>query len=103
MERVFLECLIRSTLIAVAVQLVLWSMRVRSAAARHNAWACVMIAMLCLLLWTAWGPRAAIPLPATTLSQELPSPPKINLGPAASPPLAELAQQPSALQAPRLW
>jgi uncharacterized protein (TIGR03435 family) len=89
MERIILECVVRATLIALGTQTVLSLTRVRSGAARHNAWACVVVAMLCLPSWTLWGPKASIPMPTAPFAQtaQLRTYPEPNLGPSASPPL----------------
>ena len=45
--------------------LMLRVLRIRIAAAQHAVWAGVLIAMLALPLWIAWGPKATLPvLPA---------------------------------------
>jgi hypothetical protein len=65
MQRLLLEFVVRSTLIAVGTGLALLALRIRSAAAKHAAWAGVMFAMLLLPAWMAWGPKASLPvLPA---------------------------------------
>jgi uncharacterized protein (TIGR03435 family) len=65
MERLLFEFATRSTLIAAATGVVLALLRIRSAAARHAAWAGVTLAMLLLPVWMAWGPKASLPvLPA---------------------------------------
>ena len=56
------ECAIRATLIGAATALVLLVLRVKTAAARHAAWAAVVMAMLLLPLWTTWGPKARLRL-----------------------------------------
>ena len=57
MQRVLLECAIRAALIAGGTAVVLGVTRVKTAAARHVAWAAVVVMMLTLPVWTAWGPR----------------------------------------------
>ncbi len=65
MERMLLEFVVRTTLIAVVTGLVLTVLRIRAAAARHAAWAGVTVAMLALPAWIAFGPRTSLPvLPA---------------------------------------
>jgi len=49
-------------LLGAGTAVVLWLLRVRSAAARHAAWLGVIVLMLLLPLWTAWGPRTALRL-----------------------------------------
>jgi uncharacterized protein (TIGR03435 family) len=60
MERLFLECAIRAALLVAGAGIVLQAMRVKSAAARHGVWAGVVVLMLALPMWTAWGPKAAL-------------------------------------------
>ncbi|HEY3840934.1 MAG TPA: hypothetical protein VGL72_30395, partial [Bryobacteraceae bacterium] len=60
MQELWLECVVRSTLIAGAAGTVLSVMRIRPAAARHAVWTGVMLVMLVLPLWERWVPRAAI-------------------------------------------
>jgi TonB family protein len=56
------ECFVRSTLIAIGVGALLFLLRVKDARVRHTVWTAVMVGMLALPLWTAWGPRAAVRL-----------------------------------------
>jgi len=60
MPRLMVECAVRVLLIALGTAAVLRLLRVKSPGARHAAWAGVMVLMLLLPLWTAWGPRAAV-------------------------------------------
>jgi hypothetical protein len=60
MQRLFLECAVRAVLIAAGTGVVMRGMRITGAAARHAAWAGVMLLMLLLPLWVAWGPKAPI-------------------------------------------
>jgi hypothetical protein len=55
MEMLLLECAVRATLIAIATGFILSVMRIKNVAARHRAWTGVMLAMLMLPLWTAFG------------------------------------------------
>ena len=56
------EAAVRATLIALAVAVVLLVMRVRQATLRHGVWSAVVVIMLLLPVWVAWGPRTALPL-----------------------------------------
>src|SRR5262245_42725065 len=56
------EAAVRATLIALAVALVLLAMRVRQMTLRHSLWTAVVMIMLVLPVWIAWGPRTALPL-----------------------------------------
>ena len=60
MERLFLECAVRAALLVGGTALVLYAMRVKAAAARHSVWAAVVVLMLVLPIWTAWGPKAPL-------------------------------------------
>jgi len=60
MERLLIECAIRSTLIAAAATAVLAAMRIKNVAARHSAWTSVMVFMLALPLLVTFG--YAVPL-----------------------------------------
>src|SRR5579871_6862728 len=62
MRELWLECAVRSTLIAAVVGAILCAMRIRPAAARHAAWTGVMLVMLILPLWEGWGPKASVEL-----------------------------------------
>src|SRR5580658_1829498 len=59
MQHLALECAVRAALIAAGTAIVLRILRVKMAAARHSAWAGVMILMMMLPAWTAWGPKAS--------------------------------------------
>jgi hypothetical protein len=54
------EFAVRAALIAAGTAAVLRILRVRTAAARHVAWAGVVVLMLLLPVWTAWGPKASL-------------------------------------------
>lgn len=60
MQTLLLESAIRATLIAAVIALVLWIMRIKAASARHAVWASVVVLMLVLPAWVAWGPKASI-------------------------------------------
>ena len=62
MESLFVECAVRAALIAVVTAVVLRTIGIKSAAARHAAWTSVMLTMLVLPVWTALGPKAPIRL-----------------------------------------
>src|SRR4051812_28685668 len=62
MERLFVECAVRAALIAVVTAVVLRTIGINLAAARHTAWTIVMLTMLVLPIWTAWGPKTPIRL-----------------------------------------
>jgi beta-lactamase regulating signal transducer with metallopeptidase domain len=62
MEHLFLECAVRAALLVAGTALVLYVMRVKAAAARHSVWASVVLLMLVLPIWTAWGPKAPLRL-----------------------------------------
>jgi TonB family protein len=59
-EKLILECLVRSVLIAVSTAVALLVLRVRAARVRHAVWASVVVLMLALPVWTAWGPKAVL-------------------------------------------
>jgi TonB family protein len=75
MERLFLECAIRAVLLVAGAALVLYAMRVKAAAARHSVWASVVLLMLVLPIWAAWGPKASLhvlpPLAQTTAKEAI--------------------------------
>jgi hypothetical protein len=60
MERLFLECTIRAALLVATIAIVLYVMRIKSAATSHSIWAVVVQLMLVLPIWTAWGPKASL-------------------------------------------
>jgi bla regulator protein BlaR1 len=70
---ILLESAIRVTLIAAVIALVLFAMRIKTASVRHAVWAGVVVLMLLLPAWVAWGPKASLPVlppdpaPAVTL------------------------------------
>lgn len=100
MERLFVDCAVRAALIAVVTAVVLRTIGVKPAAARHTAWTSVMLTMLLLPIWTAWGPKA----PLRLLPPELP-----NVGHAWREPIGaqsvtpRSAPLPSALPYPASW
>jgi hypothetical protein len=62
MESLFVECAVRAALIAVVTAVVLHTIGIKPAAARHTAWTSVMLTMLLLPIWTAWGPKTPVRL-----------------------------------------
>jgi hypothetical protein len=69
---VLIESSVRAIVIATAIALVLWGMRVKSPAIRHHAWTGVLVVMLFLPFLSIWAPRIDIPvLPAKSELQEI--------------------------------
>src|SRR5215469_9380234 len=62
MESLVIGCAVRAALIAVVTAVVLRTIGIKPAAARHTAWTSVMLMMLLLPIWTAWGPKTPIRL-----------------------------------------
>jgi hypothetical protein len=60
MESLFVECAVRAALIAIVTAVVLRTIGIKPAAARHTAWTSVMLTMLLLPIWTALGPKASL-------------------------------------------
>jgi TonB family protein len=60
MQNLILECAVRASLTAVCMGAVLCILRVKSARVRHAVWTSVVVLMLALPVWTAWGPRAMV-------------------------------------------
>src|SRR5690349_22199496 len=59
---ILFESAIRATLISAVVALVLFAMRIKTASVLHAVWASVVILMLLLPAWVAWGPKAPLPV-----------------------------------------
>jgi len=59
---ILLESAIRVTLIAAVIGLVLYAMRIKTASVLHGVWASVVVLMMLLPAWVAWGPKASIPV-----------------------------------------
>jgi bla regulator protein BlaR1 len=62
MQTLLVECVVRTSLIAAVVALVLYVMRIETASARHAVWAGVVLVMLLLPAFLIWGPRASLPV-----------------------------------------
>ena len=60
METLLIESAIRATLIAAVIALVLFAMRIKTASVLHAVWASVVVLMLLLPAWVAWGPKASL-------------------------------------------
>ena len=58
MTSLLIECALRSALVAMGTAAILWILRIKTASARHHAWTGVLLVMLLLPIWTAFGPRA---------------------------------------------
>ena len=69
MESLFVECAVRAALIAVVTGVVLPTIGIKPAAARHTAWTSVMLTMLLLPAWTVLGPKTPIRLLPPVVSQ----------------------------------
>jgi len=80
MEHLLFEFALRAALIAAGTAAVMRILWVRAAAARHVAWAGVVVLMLLLPVWTAWGPKASLRI--------LPAPAAPAAGRATAPTLA---------------
>jgi hypothetical protein len=63
METQILDWSLRAALMAAGTAAVLAVLRVRTASARHIAWASVLVAMLLLPVLTTWGPKAPARMP----------------------------------------
>jgi uncharacterized protein (TIGR03435 family) len=80
MQTFLLECAIRATLIAAVIALILSVMRIKTAPVLHAVWAGVVVWMMLLPVWVAWGPKASLPvLPqqawaGPALVEQVPSP-----------------------------
>jgi beta-lactamase regulating signal transducer with metallopeptidase domain len=79
MERLFVECAVRATLLVGAAAIVLYAMRVKAATARHSVWAGVVAMMLLLPVWTTWGPKASFRM-LPPLVQSVANSPKAPIG-----------------------
>jgi GWxTD domain-containing protein len=91
MERLLVESAVRAMLIAAGTALVLVITRIRTPVVLHRIWTSVLIAMLVLPLWTAWGPRATFPVPAPSPSPfEIVAPAPAALAPASASRRAEV-------------
>ena len=70
MERLLVECTVRALLLVGLTATMLYVMRVKDAAAKHQVWAGVMALMLFLPLWAMWGPKFSLrvlpPLPSVS-------------------------------------
>jgi hypothetical protein len=68
MARLLVECALRGTLAATVTAVILRATRIKTPVALHAAWTGVLLSMLLLPVWTAWGPRASMrvlpPVPA---------------------------------------
>jgi bla regulator protein BlaR1 len=62
MQTLLIESAIRATLIAAVIGLVLIVMRIKTASVRHAVWASVVVLMMLLPAWLAWGPKAPLPV-----------------------------------------
>jgi bla regulator protein blaR1 len=95
MQTFLIEFVIRTSLIAVAAALVLTAMRIRTAPARHAVWAGVVLTMIALPAWVAWGPKARVPiLPPETRATAV-------VIPVGSAPVLATVETPSARPAPQ--
>jgi beta-lactamase regulating signal transducer with metallopeptidase domain len=75
MERLFLEFFVRAILVVTGTALVLYMMRVKAAATKHRVWAVVVLVLLVLPIWSAWGPKASLrvlpPLAQSTANETI--------------------------------
>ncbi len=105
MERLFFEFVFRACLIVLTTAAILRLLRIGIAAAQHAVWEGVLMVMLLLPAWLAWGPKAGLPVlparaePAVVVSAPAPA----SVAPDASPvpALLEIPEAPAAT--PPLW
>ncbi|HEY4363051.1 MAG TPA: M56 family metallopeptidase [Bryobacteraceae bacterium] len=103
MQSLTLEFGLRTSLIAAVIALLLAAMRIKTAALRHTIWSGVVLTMLFLPAWLAWGPKASLPLlpreavPAAVIT----STPTPTTGPLADQRLSPLAREPVSQPEPR--
>lgn len=62
MQTLFVEFVVRTSLLAAAVALLLRGLKIRTAATRHGVWTAVLFVMLLLPAWLVWGPKVGLPL-----------------------------------------
>jgi bla regulator protein blaR1 len=62
MEALLIESSVRAALIAAVIGFVLFVMRIKTASVLHAVWASVVVLMLLLPAWVAWGPKASLPV-----------------------------------------
>ena len=64
------EAAVRVTVLALGVAVVLRALQIRSPQRAHRAWTAVVVVMLLLPVFVAWGPELAVPIvPSQTLSR----------------------------------
>ncbi len=86
------QCVLRSSLIAAGTGAVLYLLQVKSARARHAIWASVVVWMLALPVWTAWGPRAVAPLLRPAAAPAIDRPPVAQAASSVGMPVAGASQ-----------
>ena len=69
MHTLLIESAVRAILIAAAVALVLFIMRIKTASVLHAVWASVVVLMMLLPAWVAWGPKAPLPVLPSQVGQ----------------------------------
>jgi GWxTD domain-containing protein len=74
MDRLLWEFSVRTMLIAAGTAAALWAFRIRNASTRHATWASVVLVMMLLPLWTAWGPKAPVRVLPTVAEKTGPNP-----------------------------
>ncbi len=87
MPQLILEFTFRAALIAGITAVVLRAMKVRAAAARHAVWAGVVVVMLILPVWLAWGPKAYLRVLTNTQPAVIATAPRMLVNAAPLPPV----------------
>ena len=77
------EASIRAGLIAAAIAAIVYVLRIVNAPARHTAWCGVLFAMLLLPVFSAWGPKATIPVLPAIEFRPIAVEPALDTAPAA--------------------
>ena len=75
---ILFESAIRVTLIAAIIALVLLAMRIKTASVLHAVWASVVLLMMLLPVWVAWGPKASLPVLPPEVGQTAALPPPLR-------------------------
>jgi len=91
MLRLLLECGIRAAFVVLGTAILLAAMQVKAAAVKHRVWTAVLLLMLTLPVWIAWGPKAPLRFLPPAMGRVAGDVTALTINPSTAPPLQDVS------------
>jgi uncharacterized protein (TIGR03435 family) len=101
MLSLFLECVIRAAFIVLGTAIVLAAIQVKAAAVKHRVWSAVLLLMLTLPAWIAWGPKAPLRFLPPAMERVIGDAAALTINPSTAPPLQDVSDAQKIMQPKR--